>query len=171
MPKIILTALLLLFTQPGWAAKKMETLLDQPLAKDLAFPDLQGQLHHISDYRGKVVVVNYFASWCDPCRAEIPSLNKAWSKVKDGNVVMLAISAKESKDNVRQFLKQQPIDFQVLLDEKGKIFEDWPVKGIPTTLVIDKEGHFTYRALGEREWDSNTLLWPIFMLELGKLVD
>lgn len=169
--KVILAVLLALSISSAWAASNVKKVVGRPLAHDLTFQDMEGNKHKISEYRGKVVVVNYFATWCAPCREEMPSLNKAWAKVKDGNVVMLAISGREKAGAVREFVKEQPIDFMVLLDESGQVFNEWPIVGIPTTLILDKEGRITYRTVGKQNWDDNAMLRPIYLLEYGKLVD
>jgi len=169
--RITLALFLALTLSSAWADRKLEKIPGQPLVKDLSFVDLDGNAHKISEYRGKVVIVNYFETWCEPCQEEMPSLNKAWEKVKDGDVVMLAISAKEKPETVRKALKTMPIDFTVLLDETGQAFNEWPIIAVPTTLVLDKQGRATYRAVGKRDWSDNAILRPVYQLELGKLVD
>ncbi len=166
-----LMAICVALASSAWAAPILEKVPGRPLAKDLTFTDLDGNPHKISEYRGKVVIVNYFETWCEPCQREMPSLNKAWDKVKGGDVVMLAISAKEKPETVREALKTMPINFTVLLDETGQAFNEWPVLAVPTTLVLDKEGRVTYRTVGERDWSDNAILRPVYQLELGRLVD
>ncbi len=169
--RIVLALLLALALSAVRAEQKLEKVPGQPLLKDLTFVDLDGNSHKISEYRGKVVIVNYFETWCEPCQEEMPSLNTAWEKVKDGDVVMIAVSAKEKPETVREALKTMPINFTVWLDQAGRAFDEWPVLAVPTTLVLDKQGRATYRTVGKRDWSDHALLRPVYMLELGKLVD
>ena len=92
-------------------------------------------------------------------------MNRAWEKVKDDNIVMLAINVGEDEDTIFSFLGDNPIDFTVLLDESGKMIKTWPVRGLPTTFVLDSEGRLVYQAIGGREWDSDSLLEKVRALK------
>ncbi len=128
------------------------------MATDFRLPDLDGELFSLSQYRGKTVIINFWATWCPPCREELPAMNRAWKKVKDDNIVMLAINVGEDEDTIFSFMGGYPIDFQVLLDQTGEVTRQWPLKGLPTTYVVDTQGRLYYRAIGGREWDSDALL-------------
>ncbi len=84
-------------------------------------------------------------------------MNRAWHKVKD-DVSMLAINVGEDEDTIFIFSADYPIDFPVLLDQSGDVIKQWPVKGLPTTFVLDREGNIRYTAVGAREWDDDALL-------------
>ncbi len=163
--KTIVLSILLFFGSYSFAAKSLSALPEHPVAKDIPITGIDGKVYHISDYRGKIVIVNYFATWCQPCREEIPSLNKMWHKLKADGIVVLAVNSREKPGVVKKFLKNHPIDFPVLVDEKGILYNEWPMLGLPTTLVIDQKGRFIYRAIGKRDWNDNKLLAPIYMLE------
>jgi peroxiredoxin len=126
-------------------------------APDFELVDVDGDKHRLSDYRGKPLIINFWATWCPPCREEMPSMNRAWSKVKD-DVSMLAINVGEDEDTIFIFSADYPIDFPVLLDRSGDVIREWPVKGLPTTFVLDREGNIRYMAVGAREWDDVALL-------------
>ncbi len=126
-------------------------------APDFELVDVDGDKHRLSDYRGKPLIINFWATWCPPCREEMPSMNRAWSKVKD-DVSMLAINVGEDEDTIFIFSADYPIDFPVLLDRSGEVIREWPVKGLPTTFVLDREGNIRYMAVGAREWDDDALL-------------
>ena len=126
-------------------------------APDFELVDVDGDNHRLSDYRGKPLIINFWATWCPPCREEMPSMNRAWSKVKD-DVSMLAINVGEDEDTIFIFSADYPIDFPVLLDRSGDVIRNWPVKGLPTTFVLDREGKIRYMAVGAREWDDDALL-------------
>jgi peroxiredoxin len=120
--------------------------------------DLDGVFHHLTDFRGRVLIVNFWASWCSPCREELPSMNRAWAELRDEGVAMLAINLGEDREAVSAFTKDFPIDFNVLLDSRGNIGMRWQVTSMPTTFVVSPRGEIVYRIMGSREWDSDQLL-------------
>jgi peroxiredoxin len=130
----------------------------RPLAPDFALQDTEGEQHRLSDYRGRPVLINFWATWCPPCREEIPSMNRAWNKIAAAGIVMLAINVGEDEDTIFVFTADYPADFPVLLDRDGEVIGQWPVKGLPTTYIVDPEGRIAYRAIGGREWDDEQLL-------------
>jgi peroxiredoxin len=134
-----------------------------PLAKPFAAPDftLKGEdrkTYRLSAYRGKVVVLNFWATWCPPCRYEMPSMERAHQKVKGEDIVILAVNVGESEDKVFEFTGRYPVTFPLLLDTEGAIVRKYQVIGLPTTFVVDPRGMVTHRAVGGREWDDEKLL-------------
>jgi len=127
-------------------------------APDFALEDTEGNLHRLSDYRGKTVIINFWTTWCPPCREEIPSMNRAWQILRNDAVVILAINMGEDEDTVFVFTADYPADFPLLLDRGGEVIAQWPVKGLPTTYVIAPDGTIAYRAIGGREWDAPAFL-------------
>jgi len=109
----------------------------------------------------ELTIVNFWASWCGPCREEMPSLNRAWEKVKDEGISMVAINVGEPIDLIRGFISQVPIDFTVLRAEDPKTFSDWGLRGLPTTLVVDSRGKIVLELVGPAEWDDDELLEPV----------
>ena len=147
----------------------LDTIASKPRAPDFALTDEDGNIHRLSDYKGKPVILNFWATWCPPCREEIPSMNRAWKKVKDEGIEMIAINVGEDEDTIFAFTAEYPIDFQVLLDESGEMMKKWPVKGLPTTFILDIRGHIVYRATGGREWDADELLDEVRKLKMSNL--
>ena len=144
---------------PGLNAEPALTpLLDKKPAPALLLTDMDGVKHDIRDYRGRPVIINFWATWCPPCRRELPSMNRAWKKIKDEGIVMLAVDVGEDEDTVFTFMADYPIDFTVLLDSSGDVSARWPVVGLPTTFVLDRKGRLVYQAIGGREWDNDSLL-------------
>lgn len=126
----------------------------QDKAPPFELTDLGRNEHRLSDYAGKVLVVNFWASWCVPCRDELPSMNRAAGKLTDQPVVWLAINVGEDREAVAAFVADYPIDFTVLLDPSGGVSQAWQVTAMPTTLILDPQGYVAHRIVGKREWDD-----------------
>jgi peroxiredoxin len=128
------------------------------MAPDFSLQDTSGKIHRLSDYRGRPVIINFWTTWCPPCREELPSMNRAWHQIEEEGIAMLAINMGEDEDTIFIFSADYPTDFPVLMDQLGEVIEQWPVKGLPTTYVIAPDGTIAYRAIGSREWDAKELL-------------
>jgi peroxiredoxin len=128
------------------------------MAPDFSLQDTNGKTHRLSDYRGRPVIINFWTTWCPPCREELPSMNRAWHQIEEEGIAMLAINMGEDEDTIFIFSADYPTDFPVLMDQLGEVIEQWPVKGLPTTYVIAPDGTIAYRAIGSREWDAKELL-------------
>ncbi len=117
--------------------------------------DLSGKKVSLADYRGKVVIVNFWASWCVPCRREMPPLQRAYENLGPKGLVVLAISVDPSEAAVRSYVKTASLTFPVLLDpHKDAYFDAYGVLVLPTSFVIDRKGNIAQRLLGEVDWDS-----------------
>lgn len=163
---LLLTALL--FPVLPYAAGAMPQTLtpvaDLPPAPDFTLKDMDGKTYSLSTLRGRPVIVNFWATWCPPCREEMPSMQRAWEQLQVEGVMMLAINVGESADTVFQFTANYPVEFPLLLDQDSAVLGQWPVSGLPVTFVIDAEGRIAYRAIGGREWDDPALLAPVLKL-------
>ncbi|MFA7388712.1 MAG: TlpA disulfide reductase family protein [Thiohalobacteraceae bacterium] len=140
------------------AAQTLPAAKQPTPAPDFELPDLEDRMHKLSDYRGNVVVLNFWATWCPPCRYEMPSMQRAAEKTRDEDIVFLGVDVGEDQDTVFTFLADYPVDFPLLLDRDASVIEQYPVTGLPTTYIIDPEGRITHRAVGGREWDDDGLL-------------
>lgn len=109
----------------------------------------------LSDYRGQVVLLNFWATWCPPCVREIPSMERLYQQVKAEGFKVIAINQMEDADDVFAFTGQLAIDptFEILFDSTSEVSQDYAVRGLPTTYLIDKKGKIRYRAVGGREFD------------------
>lgn len=136
----------------------MTPLADRPVAPAFELKDVDGKLHRLSDYEGKVLVVNFWATWCPPCRAEMPSMQRAWQQLQRDDIEMIAINVGEDEDTIFEFTASYPVEFPLLLDQESTVIDAWGVKGLPTTYVVDTRGRMVYRAIGGREWDDPALL-------------
>ncbi|MCU7959220.1 MAG: TlpA family protein disulfide reductase [gamma proteobacterium symbiont of Bathyaustriella thionipta] len=165
----ILLALILLLVPPllpaQQAGKGLTELPQRIAAPDFMLSDMDGQQHRLSDYRGKVVIVNFWATWCPPCRAEMPSMQRAWERLQKEDIFMLGIDVGEDEDTVFQFSANYPVEFPLLLDLDSSVANQWPLRGVPTTFVIDTKGQIAYRAIGGREWDDPALLALVRLLK------
>lgn len=109
-------------------------------AADFTLSDINGNEVSLSTLKGKNVMLNFFATWCPPCRAEMPDMEKLYNETKDSNLVILAVNLKEDRETVKAFLSDNKFNFTTLLDSEGKTAEKYGIFAIPTTFFIDKEG-------------------------------
>ena len=133
----------------------LTTLKPAKAAENFTLPDLDGKPHKLSDYRGKVVLVNFWATWCPPCRREMPSMERLSQRLKDQPFVILAINQQENPEDVFVFTGQlEPAPtFPILFDRDSKVANAWGVLGLPASYIVDQQGRVVYRAMGGREFD------------------
>lgn len=120
----------------------------------------EGRLINLADYKGKVVLLDFWASWCGPCREEFPFLVKLHEKAKKGAFTVIAINVDTEAAKMKEFLSQletQP-SFPVISDAQGKIPAMFEIKGMPTTILIDKKGVIRYRHTGFTEVEKEKLV-------------
>jgi thiol-disulfide isomerase/thioredoxin len=127
----------------------------------LALRDINGEAHDLRDYRGKLVLLNFWATWCPPCVEEIPSLGRLQKAFSKDDLVVLSVDIGESKKEVQAFLQQVPADFPVLLDPDGSTVEQWKVIAFPTTFVIGRDGIIKLAYFGGLEWDNPSVVSQI----------
>ena len=121
---------------------------------EVTLKDLNGQQVSLSDFRGKIVFINFWTTWCLACVIEMPSMEKLHQKFKDKDFVMLAINLQESASKIKQFYKEYKLTFTTLLDTTGDVGAGMGIRSIPTTFILDKNGRMIGKALGPREWES-----------------
>jgi peroxiredoxin len=139
-------------------SKKDSAPADQPIAADFTLRDLDGKLHKLSDYRGKAVFLNFWATWCPPCREEIPSMERLNEVLGGKDFVMLAVNTDENITDLEAFVKEHPHNFTVLSDADGKIQQLYKVFKFPETFVIDRQGRIVEHIVGARDWSSTAAL-------------
>ncbi len=122
------------------------------MAADFVLKDVDGQQHRLKDYRGNVVVLNFWATWCPPCRAELHSMERAHQLLSTKNIKIVAINVGEDADTVFTFTSDYAMSYDVLMDVDSKVIKQYPVIGLPTTFIIDPQGRLVYRAVGSRDW-------------------
>ena len=124
----------------------------------LELPDIHGDVQRISDYSGKVTVINFWASWCSPCVEEIPALNALRQKMENKPFELISVNYAETADTVRNFMDMVKVDFPVLLDESGRISSSWNVLVYPATYIIAPDGRIAYAVNGAIHWDSDEVI-------------
>jgi thiol-disulfide isomerase/thioredoxin len=128
----------------------------EPVAFELE--DLDGTVHSLSDHLGKVVFLNFWATWCGPCRFEMPSMERLHEELNEEGLVILAVDLQESKEQVSRFADELDLTFTILMDKTGTVGAQYGARSIPTTYLIDREGKIFARAIGAREWDTPQMI-------------
>jgi thiol-disulfide isomerase/thioredoxin len=144
--------------RPLLAKADFQTPLNPVQSTDFELPTLDGKKLKLSALKGSVVLLNFWATWCPPCRAEIPSMESFHQKLKGKGLRVLAVDLAEESPKVRDFVTKNKMEVTVLLDGTGKIGGTYGASSIPTTYVIGKDGSILARAIGAREWDTPEMI-------------
>jgi len=155
--RYLLTPFLLIAMLIGLASVWL-SLSGEEQAPSLSLRDIRGGEHSLRRYRGKVVVVNFWASWCPPCVAELPSLELAWQRHRQQGLVVIGVTD-ESNEAVTNFLKRLPIDitFPILFNNQHIQRQEWKVRAFPTTVVVDRNGDLHWRSEGQLNFFSTEI--------------
>jgi len=145
---------------PEWVIVSLEPAGERPpprpasfQAPDFTLPRLSGGTIRLADFRGKVVLLNFWATWCVPCRMEMPALEALYQRHKDAGLAVLAINMDTlSTAGVEAFVQEVMVTFPVALDPSWSIARGYRVLGLPTTYFIDRAGDVVVREVGERDW-------------------
>jgi len=130
----------------------------------LELKDAAGRSHRLEDYRGKVVLVNFWATWCGPCREEMPSIGRLKKKLANRPFVVLAVNVDEPESRVLKFLEQTPLDFPTLLDPDGRTTKAWKVRILPASFVVLPSGRVRYIVTGELDWANEHVVRAVLEL-------
>ena len=123
-------------------------------AQNFALKDLNGNLVRLDDFRGTVVFLNFWATWCPPCRVEMPSMEKLYKEFKNKKFIILAVDMQEDSEKVRKFKEKFKLSFPILLDAEGVVASYYGVNAIPATFLVDRAGYLYAAAMGARDWAS-----------------
>ncbi len=135
---------------------KYEPVLVGKLAPDFALQDLNGETRKLSDYKGQVVFLNFWATWCKPCQEELPSMERLHQDLEaefSDRFVMLAVSIDKSADDIPAFMAKHKLTFPVLHDRWGKVDRIYKIMGVPETYIIDQTGMLVEKVIGPRDWN------------------
>jgi peroxiredoxin len=127
----------------------------QKIAEDFALPMPNGSSFRLSDHRGKTVLVNFWATWCPPCREEMPAMERLYQRHKDRGLMLVAVSIDADPALVPPYLKASKLTFPVALDAKAEVANKYGVRALPSSFVVDRAGTMTALALGPRAWDND----------------
>lgn len=155
--RIVLTAAAVLAVVFGivWMqSAKYEPLTVGKPASDFALPDLADKTVRLSDYRGRVVFLNFWATWCKPCQEEMPSMEVLYKNFEKDGLVMLAVSIDHvtTKKDIPPFVKNMNLTFSVLVDSWGQTDKRYKLMGVPETYIIDQDGILREKVIGPRDW-------------------
>ncbi|HUQ73290.1 MAG TPA: TlpA disulfide reductase family protein [Burkholderiales bacterium] len=120
----------------------------------LELDDMAGQTHRLADYRGKVVLVNFWATWCEPCRAEMPSMDGLRRSLQGKPFEVLAVNLAEPLSRIENFLGAVPLGFPLLRDRDGAVAKLWKARLLPASFLVGRDGRIRYVAYGELDWTS-----------------
>jgi len=121
-------------------------------APDFTLRDVNGRTVTLASLKGKVILLNFWATWCPPCKAEMPSMNKLYNEIKAKGFEVVAVSTDNGFSPVKEFLAKTHLDFTVLFDEQKVVAREYKVFSMPTTFLIDRNGFIVEKFYGEYEW-------------------
>ena len=135
-------------------------MTENDLAPDVVLQKLEGGSIKLSDYRGKWVFLNFWATWCPPCVYEMPAMEKFYQKFKGSNLVMLAVSVdnKSAKQAVIDFVLDKKLTFEIFLDTESMVMRKFRTNSLPSTYIINPDGYVVSQAMGAREWMDPTVI-------------
>ena len=116
--------------------------------------DLQDNIHTLPEYKGRVLLINFWASWCSACLREFPSLERLSRAMDERKFALLAVNVGEGKGTARRYTRLQDAGIRILLDSNGRLAASWNVKVYPTSFIIDADGSILGNVIGETDWDS-----------------
>lgn len=129
------------------------------LAPDYRAPNLQGEEVSVRRHRGQVVMINIWATWCGPCRVEMPSIQAIYDRYRDRGFTVLAVSIDQGpgrQEKVEDFVERHELDFPILLDPGSRVTRVFQTAGVPETFVLDREGRIVKRVIGASDWNSES---------------
>ncbi|MDX9800962.1 MAG: TlpA disulfide reductase family protein [Spirochaetia bacterium] len=125
---------------------------------DFSLKDIYGKQVNLKDYHGKVIMLNFWATWCPPCRKEMPTMEVLYNKMKGRNFEMLAVNVQEDAETVKNFIVKNKYTFPVLVDPKAEAAARYQARSIPTTYIIDTKGKLAGGFIGAKEWDTKDVI-------------
>jgi len=134
------------------------------IADDFTLPLLRGGNAALSSYRGKVVILNFWATWCPPCRTEMPSMETLYQRFNAQGLEILAVDIGESASSVQQFIRRAGYTFPVILDRDNRVSTVYQIEVIPTTYIINREGIIIGKVIGSIMWDNPRVIAALDIL-------
>ena len=160
MSRLLLISLLVfVFTSISSASAEglMDPISGSPKAGGFNLEGVDGRKVSLDDFKGKFVLLNFWATWCAPCRKEMPAMSNLHNEFGGEGLEVVGVHVGPSLAGIKKFLEAVPVSFTILID-KDMGLASWGVQGLPTTFLINPEGKLVYKAIGEREWDSPEMM-------------
>jgi thiol-disulfide isomerase/thioredoxin len=130
----------------------------------LALQDLNGKPVDLAALKGEVVLVNFWATWCEPCRDEMPALDRLSRTLAGRHFRVVGVNVGEGEPRIRQFLERVPVGFPILRDSAMETMKAWRVRVLPASFLVDKNGMLRYQLVGETDWENAAQQAPIMEL-------
>lgn len=160
--KLLLFLLFFFLISHAYALPSGMKYIDKPFnAPEINLNDINGHRHTMIDYQGKILIVNFWGTWCKPCRKEMPSLQRAYTQLIDDDISIIAIAMGNTLSEVKEFRNNNPVDFALLADEDSAVSTNWSVPALPTTYIVNQKGQVIIRIIGIYEWDSQRFIEEI----------
>jgi DsbE subfamily thiol:disulfide oxidoreductase len=134
------------------AIPKLEEVKDHPVAPDFTLAGPDGRKISLKDFRGKLVILNFWASWCGPCRSEMPTMVKLHHEFRGKDFEIVAVNVKDKREDALAFMKSMKVTFPVMMDPEGEAGLLYGAFGMPITYLIDAKGVVLARLLGDADW-------------------
>ena len=147
----------LILSATAWGGT-LEPFQGQEPQPGFSLVDLSGQVHDLESYRGRVLLINFWASWCPPCIQEMPALKRLEERFAGRPFAIVAINTSEKKYKVRKFVKLIDLRLKVLLDSNGETFKAWGGEVLPTSFLLDTGGRISHIGLGPLDWDGEEVV-------------
>ena len=138
---------------------------DIGIAPDFTLQDIDGETFTLNKSKGQWIFLHFWASWCGPCREEMPAIQRLADKIQGDKFNIVMINTAEDEDTIFEFLAAIDVDLNSLMDADGQVTEVWKPRGLPTTFLINPNGEIKYQAIGGREWDN-----PVYIQFIKQLV-
>ncbi len=159
---IILSAICLLFSFPAFSQERslyskigIQSIRANMKVPDFCLEGLNGKRVQLRGLKGNIILLNFWATWCGPCKDEMPSMETLYQRYKERDFALLTISVDEgSSEATRKFIQKNRYSFSVLVDPTGKTLDLFEIDRIPATVIIDKKGRTVGRAIGPRDWSK-----------------
>jgi thiol-disulfide isomerase/thioredoxin len=148
-------------TKPPFGIRHFDT----GIASDFTLQDIDGETFTLSKNKGRWIFLHFWASWCGPCREEMPAIQRLSDSFQDDKFKIVMINTAEDEDTIFEFLGAINVDLNSLMDADGQVTEVWKPRGLPTTFLINPKGEVKYQAIGGREWDN-----PIYLQFIKQLI-
>jgi peroxiredoxin len=142
----------------AFAKAGLPVLREKQQARDFTLKTVGGGEVALSGLQGQVVFLNFWATWCPPCRAEMPSMENLYLRFKDQGLAFAAVDLMESADAVEGFVREHGFTFPVLLDTRGEAGGRYGIQAVPSTFILDRDGNIILYAAGARDWDTPQMI-------------